>query len=733
MGDMIGGMIDTAKEKTRQVAEALESRKSKRAPKYPATGDERKVLAAVEDAKRVRQYTIEMFEPIWTRCVLYAAGIQHLRYIRSSRTYERRKVEDWKPQPTINIIQPKVQRVIDFFTRNRPTAYVDASSKSEEDQNAAKLGDSVLDSIVKAQHLEMHLDEIATWMVVTGNGFAKTYLDKTARQAARVMQFEETDEPVLDAMGMPILSQLTGMPITVKKYVEARDPMTGEVQYDEIPQPDVSVDVFGPINMTVPLPSTRGTAKCPWMMETGIYPVDYLRETYPDKAEYISLEGSVLTSDLYTHRITNIIGSGMAGSIRSLDPQVMKGFAVVNTYERAPDPEFPNGLLVVESEGTPLLIGDLPLGRRLSYTHFGYYRVPGRFWCRGMVEDLVPIQDQINKLEQMLQVNDGFNTNPMWLVPKGAGIAEGRLKNKPGNVVEYDYPYEPRRIPGESMPAQIIQRQQLQMEYAEEVSGVRHVLTGDAPPGVTAGVALNRLGEESEGIFAPIEKRYSRSVEELFESILEAVQRYYTYPRYMAIEGDDGGLDEIRDFVGTQLKGNTKVRIEAGSYRPRSKAAQQQILFDALNMGILPGVLTDPGHHREFLDRIGVDGFDTTMTLDHKRAKWENEMLSRTTGWEQVKRESGDNDMIHMEVHTQARKTAQWRRLPFTVQERHLMHEVEHLDMLMMSGGRPITTGGEDAMATSEAAANDIGGGDEGEDQDIGPGGDNEEAPTNGT
>ena len=289
----------------------------------------------------------------------------------------------------------------------------------------------------------------------------------------------------------------------------------------------------------------------------------------------------------------------------------MRGYALVNMLEVAPNRDHPNGVLIVEMAGVPLYIGDLPLKTSYSYDHAGYYRVPGRFWYRGMVEDLICPQDGLNKIEQSLQLNDAFNVNSIWLCPTESGIAEGSIKNKPGTVLRYTYPFKPDRVPGEQMPPQIMERRLGYANDMQEISGVRDVIQGGAPPGVTAGVALNRLGEEAEGMFDPIAKRYDRFVERCETKKLQFVQAYYTAPRYMALEVEDGNVVEIENFTGADLRGNTRVKIEAGSYQPRSKAGLQQMMFDAYDRGLFPQLLTDPGQYEAFMDAIGVAGFGT--------------------------------------------------------------------------------------------------------------------------
>ena len=163
-----------------------------------------------DEPKRVRQTTLEVFEPTWTAS--HTAGIQHLQQMAGGRLWTPRKVEDWMPMPVINEIQGKVQRIVDFFTRKRPTGYVEPNKQTEVDQNAADFGDALLRQLWLAGDEDEKMDELATWLVTTGNCFKKHMIDTTIMQAARVPKLAVQDEPVLNVAGQPIISQATGCP-----------------------------------------------------------------------------------------------------------------------------------------------------------------------------------------------------------------------------------------------------------------------------------------------------------------------------------------------------------------------------------------------------------------------------------------------------------------------------------------------------------------------------------------
>jgi hypothetical protein len=681
---MIPAMYDAAKQKLVGMKQALDGRKKKK-QSYVATAEEKYFLSKLDEPRRVRTQTLEAFEPIWTRSILYTAGVQHLHYLHQTRQFKPRPHEDWMPMPVINVIQPKVERVVDFFTRNRPSAYVVPKSKEEDDRHAAKHGEHVLANLWDLNNDDEKYNEASHWNVVTGNVLKRHLMDSTIQALQSTPEYQFLDEPLMDERG-PVINTMTGQPVMTRRVAEGPAVHPDQRQGGS---PTVSSEIYGPLHYTVPLATSRFD-EAPWNLFAGLYPLNKLRQLHPDKADFIPEHGNTIVSDLYHHRILSLLTSGVGGVVRSLDPYLMKGYGTLFIYEEAPSPELPNGLVMTVLDDIPLTIDELPMKTRYSTEHCGYYYVPGRFWRRGMVEDLIHIQDQINKLEQILQLNDAFNTNPMILVPEQANIPQGQLSNKPGLVVRYNYPFKPEFQEGVSMPAQIVQRRAIYMEDAEEISGVRNVLMGNAPGGVKSGVALNRLGEEAEGIFSPIAKMWERFIERCSTSQLELVQRYYNIPQHITIQGgSEGDIDEIKDFIGMQLRGNTRVKIEAGSYRPRSLAAKQEMLMEMFSIGLLPSVMFDPEHYRQFMEVMGVEGFETSQSLDYKAAKMENELLKKPDRWMEVERQAGDDDLVHLTVHTLARKKPNWKDQPMSVQQRHLQHEIQHLEAIVEAEGMP--------------------------------------------
>ncbi len=692
-GQRVAGWVQGAKNVAARLAAALQAKERSDVPQYAPTPDEAVVLRMLDEPKKIRRYTLDALGPNWERSILYASGVQHLIYDQLTKSYRKQRQQDWVPLPVENHVQGKVQRAVDFFTRNRPQGEVVPNSNGQDDVDAAELAEQARKDNWDRNDRDSDLREAAHWLVTTGNVFDKTHLDTTLRSAIRLPRLTESMEPVLDEMGQPVPG-LDGAPVFTRRVVEARGP-DGAVLIDSIPQGEVCHRILGPMSVTVPVGLTGRLRRSPWILEAGLYPLADLRQLYPDKAEWIGDKGQAVTSDLLTHgRLTSVVRQGVTGAFRSLEPYVLEGYGVVFFLERAPDPDFPNGVLLVEYNGIPLLIDDLPCsteqdGAEYSYEHAGYYPVPGQFWHRGMVEDAIGPQDSINRLEQALQVNDAFNAMPQWLVPEEGKTAEGAIKNKPGVTIKYKNGVvgKPERIAGMPMGAEFVARKAGYVDTMDRTTAVRDVLMGDKPPGVSAFVAINALGEDAEATFEPIVKDWDRFIERTETKGLRFMQKYYHEARLLTVRGDDGSLAEIKDFIGAQLRGNTRFRMESGSYRPRSKAGQQAMILEGLQKGLFADLQMDPRQLEQIREKVGVAGFKGPKSLDVEMARRENEMLQRSVGWEQVARHTSDDDLLHHLIHEELQKTPAFRRLPNEVQMRVVMHDIQHLMALQETGG----------------------------------------------
>ena len=209
-----------------------------------------------------------------------------------------------------------------------------------------------------------------------------------------------------------------------------------------------------------------------------------------------------------------------------------------------------------------------------SYTKIPFFPYFRRGVTRGMIEDLIDPQDEINK-RSSAELNIVMRTSKgLWLIPKGALTPENRealeeMGGRAGLTLEWD-PNTPHGQP----PAQVgpvappIAMERLQSKSEERlhtISGINLSATGELDR-VQSGRAIEARQRQSILGMEPDLDNYSRSQELKGTKLLEVAQDFYTEPRLIRIRGEDGimkslSINEV-DPVTREIKNN----IGLGTY-----------------------------------------------------------------------------------------------------------------------------------------------------------------------
>jgi hypothetical protein len=108
------------------------------------------------------------------------------------------------------------------------------------------------------------------------------------------------------------------------------------------------------------------------------------------------------------------------------------------------------------------------------------------------------------------------------------------------------------------------------------------------------------------------------AIEKMAFMSLNYVHQYWNTPRKVKITGPDGPFD-VMAFEGSELRGNTDIRIEAGSALPTSKAAKQAFIMDLMKMGFI-----DPNKGLEVMEIGGINKIYEQVQIDVRQAQREN-------------------------------------------------------------------------------------------------------------
>lgn len=241
-------------------------------------------------------------------------------------------------------------------------------------------------------------------------------------------------------------------------------------------------------------------------------------------------------------------------------------------------------------KGHPLVAQKLPT-RRLRNTHmvgdvivyddwspydtmtivpfFPYFR---RGKTRGMVEDLIGPQDEVNKRRSARMNIIGRSSNGGWMYPKGSLDAQ-QIENlrlhgsTPGVQIEYDSKEGTLNKPEQIMPATSpIAQTQLEDDSEadlKEIAGINDSALGMIDK-VQSGRAIEARQRQTIVGLEGFIQNYSRTMELVGRKQIELIQQWYTEERIIRVIGVNGTPESI--IINQKTAEGTLYNVTVGKY-----------------------------------------------------------------------------------------------------------------------------------------------------------------------
>lgn len=636
----------------------------------------------------------------WERNHLMLDGKQWLVYDGNRenggqwRTLSVTKPNEYIPRPVTNYIFDAYQTLKSYLLKSKPRSIVRPNTQTHRDKTAAKLATLVLECTHERLQEQSNHEYAAAVLVTYGTVFKKTYWDTTAVSMAKVPRTEI----------VPRIDPTTGM-VVGEQEIDVTDPITGDVIYDEMVLGDVNTTVVEPYRIALdPLAANLHDSR--WIMEFSIQPLDWITQTYDKdepgytgKAAEVKPETSLSNSLGRFYNLKTSSGTKYQGFLDRTSggsDTMIENAAVVKEYYERPSGKHPKGRLIVVANGVTLYVGQPDsygneMGGWHPYSECRWEIVPGRFWGKSPLDDACEMQRQINSIDSVIILTRKTMAIPQKLIPIGSGVQPGQWTGRPGQEIYYRETSTgiPSTVPPAGVDTTVFQERKQRVEDLKQVTGAIDILKGDRPPGVTAHSALSLLYEVGTGKLFPILDRWKKFIEEDQKKMLNLINTKYREPRadfikLLKSKNSELSIEEINNFIGEDLYDNCNVVIEAGSNIPKLQAAQQALLMELAQVGVLD--LGTPENKMEFLQRMGVIGFDHDIGPDIKRATWENDLLDNLPN-------SPDNipvvlaadeHSLHIEVHERRQKDPSYMALPPEVQRAYDDHIAEHQNFIDM-------------------------------------------------
>lgn len=633
----------------------------------------------------------------WQRNHLYLDGLQWLVFDGSVATgglwrrLDVSRANEFIPRPVTNYLFDTFQTLKSYLIKTKPRSEVHPNTNLFVDRQAAKIATLCLEANWERLKEQQNYEYAAACLVAYGTVFKKSYWDTSSLVMSKVPKMTQ----------IPKTDPATGMVVGMEE-VQATDPETKEPLFDTIPLGDVNTDVVEPYRIAMD-PLANDIHKVRWMMEYSIQPLAWIKEIYgkdpasnpgyTGKAEEVEEETNLQGSLKRFYQLKQSSGLKQqveGGTSLGSSEEHLVNSAVVKEYYERPSQSFPNGRMVVVANGVCLYAGDSPyigpeLGDWHPYSECRWELVPGRFWGKSPLDNAAEIQKRLNSVDSVIVLTRKTMAIPQKLIPTSAGIAPGTWTGRPGQEITYRDAggNKPEIIPATGVDGMVFQERAQLVEDMKTITGAIDILKGDRPDGVTAASALEMMYEVGMGKLFPILDRWKAFVENDQKKQLKIIAKYYREPRpdfirILRMKNKELSAQAISKFIGSDLYDNCNVVVEAGSNVTKLQAARKQELREAAQSGVLN--LADPRNRRRYLDDMGIQGYDSDIGPDQKRAEWENSLLDDIQNNPNNKPVVLDWDVhpVHIQVLEERMKEPSWMELPFEVQQAYMLHRSDH-------------------------------------------------------
>lgn len=590
------------------------------------TKSEKEIIQEIDEFYDVAKEHRELYEKEWYFNLAFYLGYQWIVWNDFARRIEEPKAPSWRVRLTANLIAPNCDRIIGKLTKNRPIPIIIPATSEDEDVNAARMGEKVLQYLSRVLKVQTKNQEMWLWAIIVCSSFKLPYWDKDAKMAV-----DNEGKTHLGEVGIDILS---------------------------------AFEVYPEVGAT--------NEQLRKVMICRTYPLDYIKEKWEDKE--VPDEG-ISGQTPIEERLLDLMKKQTPSYIPPPGKKEKSGNAIVKEYRELPSSKYKNGRRIVIANGVLLENGDLPhkflvRERKLGLIKYDYIKVPGRFWGKGRPQDLIPLQKEYNKTRSQIIEIKNLMAKPKWFVPIGSGIKKTHLTSEPGEIVFYNSGVpKPEQSQMASLPAYVLREPEMTRRDIQDVSGLHEVSKAQVPSGVRSGLAIQYLQEQDDTQLGPIITRYEEAESELWNFTLSIVKENYKELRLIRIIGQNGKV-EVFDFKGANISDGMDVIIQAGSAFPANKVAKQQFI-----MGLWQNkIIADPRQIMKLLEFGSYEEIYEDFATDEKNAQEENQILAQG---KDVAAKYYDDDDIHIYEHMRDVKS---NKYPQIIEELFAAHIGEHAE-----------------------------------------------------
>lgn len=571
--------------------------------------DGSKLIAALENQRQGwHQHRSAEHDNQWRQNLAFYAGKHYVRDNGRNSNVYRVKLRE---NHTNNVIN----RMVSIFVQNMPITRVFPATDQNDDVQNAETCESYMKYFWRQKQLEQKYAKMVKYACIFGNAFSFRQYDPYA-SGSMYLSAGEND-------GQAAMRKWKG---------------------------DIRVDIDDPMKIIV----RPGIEEMEDMF-------DFFRSIPSNKqdleAQHGKIEGDSVTAL-----------NAYSGNTRTDEEMTM-----VHHYYHKPTHWWEEGCYVSYAGKKILKASTYPYKTgKLCLDHLHFDKPPMRFYALSTIDQVIDLQEQLNRAASMIVEARNMIARPRWLVAEEAKVPGQSISDIPGSIVRYkkDGGAPIANVPSFNF-AELAAHKGDVRNALELVSGMSSASRGEVPAATKTALALQLVLEQDRSQWAPFIKQFYQVIKNTNMGILEIAAEYFPAEDPRVIKIETNNMVGTKAFHGGMVPSPLDIELEDTNPLGWTSAGR----IEATQSLYQSGIIKDPN---TVLEMLKLNNTDPAFQFEHtnrQTARKENELLNKG---EMVEVESEDFDPVHLDEHVKEMVSFNYKSKPRPVKDAFQAHVDAH-------------------------------------------------------
>jgi hypothetical protein len=244
---------------------------------------------------------------------------------------------------------------------------------------------------------------------------------------------------------------------------------------------------------------------------------------------------------------------------------------------------------------------------------------PVGFWGQGLVEQVVGLQLEINKLQRVIAAAQHLMSVPRIFVESGSEIISATINNEIGAILEYTGTM-PTQAMWQAVLPELYQRLETLFQKAFEITGISQLsASSKKPEGLDAGVAINAYHDIETERFVKVGQRSETFVLKNAEQVVDLARELESVS---VLSPGTHELEQIAWKDVNLTRDQFVMRQYPTSLLPTMPAFKLQAVQDIQKSGLLTDQSPGGIWARQMLDFPDMEEFMSVQNEAYTEARW---------------------------------------------------------------------------------------------------------------